>query len=109
MNLNKYYSKDSTTAPILPFKEIASLKLISQASKLVVLDKIVVGTDLKFLKEQFSSMNYNQLYTLLVKYVPDDLCPGAVSKELMARLIAHFNTDEVVVSEKLIYSIFVNA
>jgi len=108
MNLKKYYFKDSTTAPILPFKEIATLKLISQASKLVVLDKTVV-TDLKFLKEQFSSLNYNQIYTLLVKYVPDGLCPGEVSKELMARLIAHFNTDEVIVNEKLIYSIFVNA
>jgi len=108
MNLKKYYSKESTLAPILPFKEIATMKLILQASKLVVLDKTVV-TDLKFLKEQFSALNYNQIYTILVKYVPDVLCPGEVSKELMARLIAHFNTDEVIVNEKLIYSIFVSA
>jgi len=102
-NLKQSYPTQFST-PLLPFGEIATLNFITESSKLLVLDKSIF-TDLEFLKKQFPSLNYNHLYTLLLKCTPDDFCPSEVPKNIILRLKEHLNHDQVMRDENYIYSV----
>jgi len=102
-NLKQSYPNRQSIS-VLPFTEIAPLIYISEGSKLVVLDKAIF-TDLKFLKKQFKSLNYNHIYTLLMKCVPDDFCPSEIPKEVLKELKKQINNDKVKLEENRIYSV----
>jgi hypothetical protein len=105
-NLRPHYPKEATSPPLISFKDLANLNIITQASKLVVLEKTIFS-DLHFLKEQFPSLSYRQMYTILLKFHPDKYSPEEVSKDLMNKLFEQINNDDfVTLEENSIYSVF---
>jgi len=102
-NLKQSYPSQSGT-PILPFTEIATLNFITEASTILTMDKSIC-TDIKFLKKHFPNLNYNHLYTFMVKCVPDDYCPSDVPGDVLYQLKAQLNNDIIVRDENLVYSV----